>query len=121
MKKRSSLSQVEKDAAFLADIVSESRDIAAFTLGMELDAFLSDRLVKKAVTKCLESIAEATKSLTPTLKSRHPDVQWKQVAGFRDFAAHHYWELDYGLVWDVVKQHLPRLMAAVATELEGLS
>jgi len=104
--------------AFLADIVSEHGDVVVFTQGMNLDIFLSDRLVKKAVTKCLESIAEATKSLNPTLKSRHPDVNWKQIAGFRDFSAHHYWELDYVLVWDVVIQHLPRLIAAVTIELQ---
>jgi uncharacterized protein with HEPN domain len=115
--KRSRRSAEEREGAFLSDILAEGKDVADFTKGMNLARFVEDRLVRKAVTKCLESIAEATKNLTPALKARHPTVNWRQVAGFRDFSAHHYWELDYSLVWDVVVAHLPPLLAVVRDEL----
>jgi uncharacterized protein with HEPN domain len=60
------------------------------------------------VTKCLESIAEASKNLPPAFKARHPHIAWKQIAAFRDFSAHHY--------WDIVGSHLPQLLAVVREE-----
>jgi uncharacterized protein with HEPN domain len=68
------------------------------------------------VTKCLESIAEASKNLPPAFKARHPHIAWKQIAAFRDFSAHHYWEIDYSIVWDIVGSHLPQLLAVVREE-----
>jgi uncharacterized protein with HEPN domain len=107
----------EREAAFLRDIVIEAKDVQDFTKGLNLPTFVADRMARKAVVKSIESIAEATKHLTPALKERHPIIAWKQIAGFRDFSTHHYWELDYGIVWDVVKQHLPPLLAVAKEEL----
>lgn len=115
--KRGSRKAEEREAAFLRDIVNEAKDVADFTSGQNLATFVADRLVRKAVTKCLESVAEATKNLTPALKARHPEILWRQIAGFRDFSAHHYWEIDYGIVWDVVRTHLPKLLVVVQEEL----
>jgi uncharacterized protein with HEPN domain len=115
--KRGKLEADERQAAFLRDIVIEGDDVESFTKGMNLATFVADRMARKAVTKCLESIAEASKHLDPTLKARHPEIPWRQIAGFRDVSAHHYWEIDYSLVWDVVRSHLPQLLAAVKGEL----
>jgi uncharacterized protein with HEPN domain len=115
--KRRKISPSEREAAFLRDILVEGKDVAEFTKGMNLATFSGNRLVRKAVTKCLESVAEATKNLTAALTARHPDISWKQIAAFRDFSAHHYWEIDYGIVWDIVRNHLPQLLAAVKKEL----
>ena len=106
-----------REAAFLRDIVIEAEDVEEFTKDMKFVDFAANRLVRKAVTKCLESIAEATKNLTPELKARHAGIAWKQMAGFRDFSAHHYWEMDYRIVWDIVRGHLPLLLVVVNAEL----
>jgi uncharacterized protein with HEPN domain len=115
--KRTSRGPQERDFAFLRDIVIEAKDVDDFTRGMNLVTFTADRLVRKAVTKCVESIAEASKNLSPALKARHPEIAWRQIAAFRDFSAHHYWEIDYALVWDIVQGHLPPLLAVVRQEL----
>jgi uncharacterized protein with HEPN domain len=115
--KRTRKGPQERDAAFLRDIVIEAKDVGDFTKGMNLVTFTADRLVRKAVTKCLESIAEASKNLSPGLKARHPEIAWRRIAAFRDFSAHHYREIDYALVWDIVQEHLPPLVAVVEQEL----
>lgn len=115
--KRGKLAPAERDAAFLRDIVIEGSDIASFTKGMNLTKFTANRMARKAVTKCLESIAEASKNLSSALKARHPQIPWKPIAGFRDISSHHYWEVDYSLVWDIIRTHLPQLETAVKDEL----
>lgn len=115
--KRTKQTPDERDPAFLRDIVIEAKDVDDFTRGMNLVTFTANRLVRKAVTKCLESIAEASKNLSPALKARHPEIAWRQIAAFRDFSAHHYWEIEYSLVWDIVQVHLPPLLVVVKQEL----
>jgi uncharacterized protein with HEPN domain len=115
--KRTRQGPQDRDPAFLRDIVVEAKDVDDFTNGMTLVTFSANRLVRKAVTKCLESIAEASKNLSPALKARYPEIPWKQIAAFRDFSAHHYWEIDYAMVWDIVRGHLPPLLVVVEREL----
>jgi uncharacterized protein with HEPN domain len=33
------------------------------------------------VTRCLEIISEASRRLPESLKARHPEIPWKQIAG----------------------------------------
>ena len=106
---------------FLHDIVTEASDITEFIGRKTFIDFVGDRMTMKAVTHCLDSIGEASKHIPETVKRRHPQIEWKKISGFRDFATHHYWELDYGIIWDIAKNHLPKLLAVVKEELKRLA
>jgi len=41
--------------------------------------------------------------------SLHSKIDWKSFAGLRDKLIHHYFGVDYAIVWDVVKNELPDL------------
>ncbi|WP_455973099.1 HepT-like ribonuclease domain-containing protein [Bacteroides congonensis] len=43
------------------------------------------------------------------LLSRYPEMDWKGVMGMRDIIAHHYFDLDAEIVYDVIKNDLPKL------------
>ena len=119
--RRRKLSPREKRAAFLHDIIVEAEEIAEFIRQLNLATFVEDKLTRKAVTKNLESIGEATKNLPASLKARHPEIRWDRIAGFRDIAAHHYWEVDYAIVWDAAKNHLPAVVTVARDELARIA
>jgi uncharacterized protein with HEPN domain len=64
-------------------------------------------------------IGEAIKALPKGLLVRHPTVDWKGFARFRDVLAHQYFRIEPTSLWKAVSVSLPPLDAAVAAELEG--
>lgn len=37
------------------------------------------------------------------------DIEWNKIARFRDLVSHHYEQVDYEIVYDICKNHLPKL------------
>lgn len=73
------------------------------------EQFQHDETRKRAFARSLEIIGEAVKNTPDDYKEAHPEIEWKSFAGLRDKLIHHYFGVDYALVWDVVKNELPDL------------
>ena len=58
-------------------------------------------------------IGEAAKPLPDALRSAHPEIQWKQMAGMRDILVHRYDDVILEEVWKAVVDDLPGLIEAV--------
>ncbi len=75
--------------------------------------FLSDETLKRAVTRSLEIIGEATKKIPADVKYEWNDISWKQMAGMRDKLIHDYMGVNYLIVWDVAKNIIPVLIPQI--------
>lgn len=84
-------------------------DIFDFVRDMELEDFLSNKLVRNAVGMSLINIGELVKALPSEYRNDHPEIPWKRIAGMRDLAAHKYQTLDMVAVWNVVQDRIPEL------------
>ena len=91
-----------------------------FTGGLEYADFLSSEMAFYAVTRCLEIISEASRRLPADVKARHPEIPWTAMAGAGNVYRHEYEDVQQALVWGVVQNRLPTLLAAVESELEQL-
>lgn len=65
----------------------------------------------------LMAIGEGLKSIDKLtdkqLLVKHPEIDWKGAMGMRDIIAHHYFDLDAAVVFDVVKNYLPAMLEAI--------
>lgn len=60
-----------------------------------------------------ESIKGVDKLTNKGLLTQFPKVDWKGAMGIRDIIAHHYFDLDAEIVYNVVKENLPEMLVTV--------
>ena len=89
------------------------------TAGMDEAAFHgADEPTLAALAWWFLVIGEAVKALPQDVKARHPAVDWRGFARFRDVLAHQYFRIEPVWFWDAITtSNWPSLRAAVAAEL----
>ncbi len=98
-----------RDEVILRKVLSEVR-IAAEMLGnSQLDTFLANEMLKRAVCMTVINIGELVKNLSEECRLSNPQVAWKAIAGFRDIAAHKYQTLKMEDVYETVATDFPDL------------
>jgi uncharacterized protein with HEPN domain len=81
-------------------------------------AFLADESLRRAFVRSFEVIGEATKRVPEDLRKRHPQVHWSEMARMRDRLIHGYFDVDYELVWDIVRTDIVELKQQLETILD---
>ena len=67
-----------------------------------------------------ESIKGIDKMTQKQLLANYPEVDWKGAMGIRDIIAHHYFDIDESIVFDVVKNKLPKMLETINKMIEEL-
>lgn len=94
---------------YLKHILDEINFLERETKNYSENRFIRDELKQRAFARSLEIIGEAVKMVPDDFRSKHPEIDWKSFAGLRDTLIHHYFGVDYAIVWDVVANELPDL------------
>lgn len=95
---------------YLRHILDECLYIrSVITDDMLMEQFLMDETLKRAVTRSLSIIGEATKKIPVDVKYAWQSISWRQMAGMRDRLVHDYMGVNYLIVWDVAKNIIPEL------------
>lgn len=81
---------------------------------------LEEPVVFDAVRMRLMEIGEAVKAVPPALLESEPLVEWRDVAGTRDWIAHHYFDTARATLEQTVREDLGPLAEAVRRMLERL-
>jgi uncharacterized protein with HEPN domain len=109
------------DREKLLDIIEAIEQIEKYAVeGRE--AFGLNELIQVWCVHQLQVIGEATRTLSPGFKEKHPQIPWGRIIGMRHILVHHYFEIDLPVVWEVVEHELQPLkeqVKAILREGEG--
>ncbi len=94
---------------FLRHIAHECDYLMNLQHGRDRAALLDDPTNSRAIVRSLEVIGEAVKKLPLELRQKYPHVEWADIAGMRDVLIHHYFGIDYDIVWGVLQKEIPDL------------
>ncbi len=109
-----------KPAQRLQDILDNIQAVRSFVGQGSYEDLVSDQKTRYAVERALEIISEASRRLPQDLRDRHPEIDWRALAGLGNIYRHDYDTIDPQLVWASIKQRLDPLQRAVEQQLQEL-
>ncbi len=107
------------DRFYLRHIVGCISLIDPYTSG-GVEPFAASTLIQDAVLRNLHVLAESSQRLSNNIKAAHPEIEWRQLAAFRNILVHNYLGLQIDQVWETVQRELPVLKAQMSAILDKL-
>ena len=111
---------MKRDELFLRHILDEIVFLREVGRELTYDGLLADPVRQRAIVRSIEIIGEATKNVSERLKEQYPDIPWRLIAGSRDKLIHAYFEVDWRIVWNILKNEIPVLEPKVQALLVAL-
>ncbi len=108
------------DKARLEHILNAIEEIESFIKDLDLDGFLNNSLFQSAITRQIEIIGEAANKLSDEMKQKYSEVDWRGIAGFRNILVHEYFDIDYIVVWNIIKIKIPELKQVITKILNEI-
>ena len=101
----------KRDSEQLQAIVRHCEDIRYFIelYGSDEESFHENKSLQYGCVFPLLQIGEHVKRISAELKDEHSEVDWKSIAGMRDFMAHNYMNIDISKVRDTILNRIPSL------------
>lgn len=103
---------------YLDDILDAVQKVDTYLKRVTFEQFSEDSMRIDAVIRNLEIIGEATKNIPVDIRSKYPEVEWREMAGFRDIAIHEYFGVSLKVVWAIYQDDLLPLKAQITDVLE---
>lgn len=98
-----------RDEQLIKKIVQEIEIASNMMCGKSLEDFTDDEMLKRAVCMTVINIGELVKNVTDETRQKNSQIPWKEVAGFRNIAAHKYQTLKMGDVFQTVTSDFEEL------------
>ncbi len=75
--------------------------------------FLQNELIQTWILHHLQIIGEASRAMSEGFVNSHPEIEWLDIADFRNILVHEYFQVDLEIVWFIVERELPGLKSKI--------
>lgn len=79
---------------------------------------IPDSVLFSAVCRNIEIIGQAANRLGREFHANHPQIPWRQIIASRNLLIHNYDGVEMGIVFGILDQDIPQLLASVNALLD---
>lgn len=102
-------------------VLDAIKEVESYLLNVSVDEFLANSEKRFATIKQIEIIGEACARITSEVKDKYPEIEWKNIVGFRNISIHEYFGVNFQIVWQIAQNDLPILKQQFAALLDGFT
>jgi uncharacterized protein with HEPN domain len=109
----------QRDRVRLGHMLEHSREAITLTRGKTRADLDSDRVLSLALVRLLEIVGEAAGRVSDETRAHEPEIPWPQIIGLCNRLIHRYDAVDYDILWQIITDDLPALVAMLETALSS--
>jgi uncharacterized protein with HEPN domain len=102
-----------RDAALLHDMLNAARRAVGYAAGRSRADMDANPMFADAVIRRIEIVGEAARGVSQPFRDAHPEIPWRAITTTRHILAHDYDEVNHDIVWRIIEEHLPPLIAQI--------
>ena len=106
---------------YLQDMLSNAERAIQFAHGMSYEAFAKDEKTVYAIIRAIEIIGEASQKIPNEIRTKYPEIPWREVSAMRNKLVHEYFGINMEVVWQTIHDDLPMLVPALKEVLKKQS
>jgi uncharacterized protein with HEPN domain len=92
-------------------MLNAAREAAQMAQGKTRADLDADRPLNLSLVRLLEVVGEAASRVPAPERAAYPGIPWPQIVGLRNRLIHGYDNVDFDILWQIVTQDLPALIA----------
>ncbi len=100
-----------ESAVRLRHMLEHAREAFAMISGKNRFDLDNDRKLNLALVRLLEIVGEAASRTTKEDRRNYPEIPWPEIVGLRNRLIHGYDFVDFDILWQILNDDLPRLIA----------
>ncbi|VVC85496.1 DUF86 domain-containing protein [Sideroxydans sp. CL21] len=98
---------------YFDDLLGFCEKVISYTHGLTREEFETSGLNYDATLWNVQLFGEAAKNIPEEIRSKIPEVPWRELIGMRNRLAHGYFGINNAMLWHVVEIEVPKLHAAL--------
>ncbi len=105
---------------YFRDILEYAKTSLEFIQNVSYEEFITDKKATFATIRALEVIGESSNRISDELKEKYPHLPWIEMRGLRNRIIHNYDDIDYTIIWNVLKNEIPNLIKQIEEIIEEI-
>ena len=102
-------------------MLDHAREATEMVRGRSRTDLDTDRMLNLALVRLMEVVGEAATRIPEEFRSRYPEVPWRDVADLRNRLIHGYDVVNLDILWTIIHDDVPLLIAKLEAILEKSS
>jgi uncharacterized protein with HEPN domain len=102
----------------LRHMLDHAREAVAMIRGRTRGEIDTDRQLNLSLVRLLEIVGETAGRVPVEERACHTNILWPEIIGLRNRLIHGYDSVDFDILWRIVSDDLPPLIAALEKVLE---